>query len=61
MRGVLWSIGRVIQVLALCEVGYALLIGINSHSSQQELILLGVGVGIFVTGTLLVRFTGDQE
>jgi len=48
-------LGRSVQFLGLVVAGAALFVGILSHDSRRELMLLGIGAGLFFSGQALQR------
>ena len=47
-------LAKLLQALGFADVGYALLVGVTrEHSMGKELLLLGVGVGVFSLGRYL--------
>ena len=57
---IVFYIGRLLQILGLSIVPVALIIGLESHDATTELKYLMVGAGVFVVGTLLLKFGGEQ-
>jgi hypothetical protein len=51
----MYKLGRSVQFVGLVVAGSALFVGVLSHDSRRELMLLGVGAGVFFTGYLLQR------
>jgi hypothetical protein len=49
LQGAGWGL----QLLALVVTGYALLVGLIHGSMRTELVLLGVGIGLFLLGRWL--------
>lgn len=58
MGAALQGAGWGLQFLALVVTGYALLIGLIHGSMRAELVLLGVGIGLFLFGRWLQRKDG---
>jgi hypothetical protein len=59
MRIFLWYLGRTLQILALVQVGAALLIGLQSQDVKLELTLLTLGAIQFLIGVLLLKGTSQ--
>jgi len=55
-----FSLGKALQFLALIQVAYALIVGVESASATLELKLLLFGVLEFLAGTLLLKYTARQ-
>ena len=53
----MYRISRVIQFLGLVVAGAALFVGVLGHDVRRELVLLGIGAGIFFAGQALQRGT----
>jgi hypothetical protein len=51
----MYRLSRGIQFLGLVVAGAALFVGLLNHDSRRELVLLGIGAGIFFTGQALQR------
>ena len=51
----MYVMARSVQFLGLVVAGSALFVGLFGHDSRRELMLLGVGAGIFFAGHLLQR------
>jgi hypothetical protein len=50
-----YVLGRTVQFIGLVVAGAALFVGVLGHEVRRELLLLGVGAGIFFTGYALQR------
>ena len=48
-------LGRATQLLGLVVAGSALFVGVLGHDARRELMILGIGSGIFFAGYLLQR------
>lgn len=55
-----WALGRALQILALVQTGYALLVGLNTNDPTRELKLLMAGVAEFVLGLFILRLAGKK-
>jgi hypothetical protein len=51
----MYRLSRAIQFLGLVVAGAAFFVGLLSHDSRRELMLLGVGAAIFFGGQALQR------
>ncbi|MEP6994013.1 MAG: hypothetical protein ABI968_05775 [Acidobacteriota bacterium] len=51
----MYVLGRAVQFLGLVVAGSAFFVGVLSRNSRRELLLLGIGAGIFAAGYLLQR------
>jgi hypothetical protein len=49
------KIGRSVQFIGLVVAGAALFVGVLGHEVRRELLLLGLGAGIFAAGYMLQR------
>ena len=58
MKSFLWHGGKLLQMIALTQVGYALIVGLSTNDSRRETELLVLGVAQFLVGLVLVRFSG---
>lgn len=54
-----WYLGKILQLGALVQVGYALMVGLNSNDPTEELRQLLIGVAIFIVGWFCVRMAGS--
>ncbi|HVJ63732.1 MAG TPA: hypothetical protein VM901_00610 [Bdellovibrionota bacterium] len=62
MKSLLWHGGKLLQLIALTQVGYALVVGLTTNDSRRETELLVLGAAQFLVGLVLVRFSsGGQE
>jgi hypothetical protein len=50
-----YALGRTIQFIGLVVAGAALFVGVLGRDVRRELVLLGVGAGVFFTGYALQR------
>lgn len=48
--------GRLLQILGMCIVPVALIIGLESSDATTELKYLMIGAGVFVAGTLILKY-----
>ncbi|HEY3203441.1 MAG TPA: hypothetical protein VGL03_07245 [Thermoanaerobaculia bacterium] len=48
-------LARVVQFLGLVITGAALFVGVLGHNVRRELLLLGIGAGVFLAGHALRR------
>jgi hypothetical protein len=48
-----YALGRSVQFLGLVVAGAAFFVGVLGHEVRRELLLLGIGAGIFFTGYAL--------
>ena len=53
----MYRISRAIQFLGLVVAGAAFFVGVLGHDVRRELVLLGIGAGIFFAGQALQRGT----
>jgi hypothetical protein len=51
----MYRISRAIQFLGLVVAGAAFFVGVLGHDVRRELVLLGIGAGIFFAGQALQR------
>ncbi len=51
----MYKLSRSVQFIGLVVAGSALFVGLLSHDSRRELMLLGVGAALFFTGQFLQR------
>ena len=58
MKSLLWHGGKLLQLIALAQVGYALVVGLSTNDSRRETELLVLGAAQFLVGVVLVRFSG---
>ena len=49
----MYRMARVVQFLGLVVAGAALFVGLLGHNVRRELLLLGIGAGIFFAGRAL--------
>jgi hypothetical protein len=49
------SLPRAVQFLGLVIAGSALFVGLLGHDERRELLLLGIGGGVFFAGWMLQR------
>lgn len=57
MKSLLWHGGKLLQMIALAQVGYALIVGLSTNDSRREIQLLVLGAAQFLIGLFLVRST----
>jgi hypothetical protein len=50
-----YRISRAVQCLGLVVAGAAFFVGVLGHDVRRELVLLGIGAGIFFAGQALQR------
>jgi hypothetical protein len=50
-----YAFGRTVQFIGLVVAGAALFVGVLGHEVRRELLLLGIGAGIFSAGYALQR------
>jgi hypothetical protein len=50
-----YALGRTVQFIGLVVAGAAFFVGVLGHEVRRELVLLGVGAGVFFTGYALQR------
>lgn len=55
MKSAAWLIGKMLQLLGLMTVGYALFIGLQTSDSKQEVQLLGFGAVEFLIGLFILK------
>jgi len=55
MTSILWHGGKLLQMIALVQVGYALIVGLGTNDSGEELKLMLLGVGQFLVGLVLIK------
>lgn len=53
----MYRISRAVQFLGLVVAGAAFFVGVLGHDVRRELMLLGIGAGIFFAGHVLQRGT----
>ncbi len=51
----MYVFGRTVQFIGLVVAGAALFVGVFGHEVRRELLLLGIGAGIFFAGYALQR------
>ena len=51
----MYKLGRSVQFVGLVVAGAAFFVGVLSHEVRRELVLLGLGAGIFSAGYALQR------
>ncbi len=51
----MYRISRAIQFLGLVVAGAAFFVGVLGHDVRRELVLLGIGAGVFFAGQALQR------
>ncbi len=51
----MYALSRAVQFLGLVVAGSALLVGVLGHNVRRELLLAGLGAGIFFAGHALQR------
>ncbi len=61
MATVLWYFGKGLQLIALVEVAFALLEGLQTSDPFKELKLLLIGVIIFFVGSLFLKFSSKDS
>lgn len=61
MKSLLWHGGKLLQLIALTQVGYALIVGLSTNDSRREIELLILGAVQFLVGVVLVRFSGEGK
>ena len=49
----MYRMARAVQFLGLVVAGAALFVGLLGHNTRRELLLLGIGAGIFFAGRAL--------
>jgi hypothetical protein len=50
-----YRLARAVQFLGLVVAGAALFVGFLGHNVRRELLLLGIGAGVFFAGRALQR------
>jgi len=50
-----YALSRAVQLLGLVVAGSAFFVGVIGHNVRRELLLLGLGAGIFFAGQALQR------
>jgi hypothetical protein len=53
----MYRISRAVQFLGLVVAGAAFFVGVLGHDVRRELVLLGIGAGIFFAGQAMQRGT----
>lgn len=53
----MYRISRAVQFLGLVVAGAAFFVGVLGHDVRRELVLLGIGAGLFFAGQALQRGT----
>ncbi len=61
MQGVLWYIGRGLQILGLVWAPYALFLGLNGEDARKELMMLTVAALQFLIGYGLIQLSGVKK
>jgi hypothetical protein len=51
----MYALSRLVQFAGLVVAGAALWVGVMGHDARRELVVLGVGAGIFLLGYALQR------
>jgi len=51
----MYRISRAVQFLGLVVAGAAFFVGVLGHDVRRELVLLGIGAGIFFAGQAMQR------
>jgi hypothetical protein len=51
----MYKLGRSVQFIGLVVAGASLFVGVLGHEVRRELLLLGLGAGIFSAGYMLQR------
>ncbi len=51
----MYRISRAVQFLGLVVAGAAFFVGVLGHDVRRELVLLGIGAGLFFAGHALQR------
>jgi len=51
----MYAVSRLVQFAGLVVAGSALFVGLMQHDARRELLILGVGAGIFFAGYALQR------
>ena len=51
----MYALGRTVQFIGLVVAGAAFFVGVFGHEVRRELLLLGIGAGIFFAGYALQR------
>ncbi len=51
----MYRLSRAVQFLGLVVAGAAFFVGVLGHDVRRELVLLGIGAGIFFAGQALQR------
>lgn len=57
----MFYLGKILQLSGMVTLVWALVLGIGGHDMYGELLLLGVGAGVFGLGSLVLRRAGDQR
>ncbi|MBS1983352.1 MAG: hypothetical protein JST16_04200 [Bdellovibrionales bacterium] len=55
-----WYVGRALQVLGLVTVGGALVVGLQTNDSRQEMTFLGIGAAEFLLGVLCLKGSATE-
>lgn len=58
MRTWIFYSGRLLQIMAMIQVAYALHVGLETSDAREELKLLALGALEFILGTYMVKKTG---
>lgn len=57
----MFLLAKVVQAIGVADVGYALFVGLTEPNSMgRELMLLGIGLGVFSVGRLIERGATTQ-
>ncbi len=51
----MYALGRTVQFIGLVVAGAAFFVGAFGHEVRRELVLLGIGAGVFSAGYVLQR------
>jgi hypothetical protein len=57
----MFLLGKIVQAIGVADVGYALFVGLTEPNAMgRELLLLGVGLGVFSVGRFIERHASTQ-
>ena len=61
MKTFFWYLGKGLQILGLLTVGFALVVGLRTEDSKQEITLLSMGAVEFLMGLLMLKTTSGPS
>jgi len=51
----MFYLGKLLQLSGMVTAAWALVLGVQTQDMYRELLLLGIGAGVFVLGNLVLR------